>query len=175
MRIDTSVKNLATSSATCAPESFNTSAPTELRPLNLSRVLLSVTASPGVRAVNLTFNDRILAVHLYAKTAYMAAVARGVECAINDKELKHVAWLLTRLMDRLGAAVRSRYYTYTGPVEVSNDAVRYRPYISPTSTAEVVLSGGTAKVVAGDYRKRFRTSVDVAGMLRRYLEYLEKC
>jgi hypothetical protein len=139
----------------------------------LSRVLLSVTASPGVRALTLTFNDRILAVHLYAKTAYMAAVARGMERVINDEELKHAAWLLTRLMDRLGAAVRSRYYTYTGPVEVLDNAVRYRPYVSPTSTAEVVLSGGTARVVAGDYRRKFRTGVDVAGVLRRYLDYLQ--
>jgi len=138
-------------------------------------VLLSVTASPGVRALTLTFNDRILAVHLYAKTAYMAAVARGVECIINDEELKHAAWLLTRLMDRLGAAVRSRYYTYTGPVEALDHAVRYRPYVSPTSTAEVVLSGGTARVMAGDYRKKFRTKIDVAGVLKRYLKYLENC
>ncbi len=138
-------------------------------------MLLSVTASPGVRALTLTFNDRILAVHLYAKTAYMAAVARGVECIIDDEELKHAAWLLTRLMDRLGAAVRSRYYTYTGPLETLDRAVRYRPYVSPTSTAEVVLSGGTARVIAGDYRKKFRTKIDVAGVLKRYLKYLENC
>lgn len=138
-------------------------------------MLLSVTASPGVRALTLTFNDRILAVHLYAKTAYMAAVARGVECTINDGELKHAAWLLTRLMDRLGAAVRSRYYTYTGPLEALDHAVRYRPYVSPTSTAEVVLSGGTARVIAGDYRKKYRTKIDVAGVLKRYLKYLENC
>lgn len=157
------------------PGSFSTNAQTESRRLSLSRALLSVTASPGVRAITLTLHDKILAVHLYANTAYMAVVGRGVECLINDEELKNAARLLSRLMDRLGAAVKSRYYTYSGPVEVVGDGVRYRPYVTPTSTAEIVLSGGTARVVAGDYRKKFRTRHDVAGVLKRYIEYLEKC
>lgn len=105
----------------------------------------------------------------------MAVVGRGVECLINDEELKNTARLLSRLMDRLGAVIKSRYYTYTGPVEVVGDEVRYRPYVTPTSTAEIVISGGTARVVAGEYRKKFRTRLDVAGVLTRYLEYLEKC
>jgi hypothetical protein len=45
--------------------------------------------------------------------------------------------------------------------------------VSPTSTAEVVLSGGTARIVAGDYRRKFRTRIDVAGVLRRYLDNLQ--
>lgn len=105
----------------------------------------------------------------------MAVVGRGVECLINDEELKNAARLLSRLMDRLGAAVKSRYYTYTGPIELVGDGVRHRPYVTPTSTAEIVLSGGAARVVAGDYRKKFRTRLDVAGVLKRYIEYLEKC
>jgi hypothetical protein len=117
---------------------------------------LSVTASPGVRAITLTLHDKILAVHLYANTAYMAVVGRGVECLINDEELKNAARLLSRLMDRLGAAVKSRYYTYTGPIEVVGNEVRYRPYVTPTSTAEIVLRGGTARVAAGTWPECLR-------------------
>jgi hypothetical protein len=53
--------------------------------------------------------------------------------------------------------------------------VVYRPYVSPTSTAEVVLSGKTARVASGEFRRRFSTSLDVGAVLRRYLELLEKC
>jgi hypothetical protein len=175
MKTDTSARSMGMYSATYAPGNSSTNAQTESRRLSLSKALLSVTASPGVRAITLTLHDKILTVYLYANTAYMAVVGRGVECLINDEELKNAARLLSRLMDRLGAAVKSRYYTYTGPIEVAGDEVRYRPYVSPTSTAEIVLRGGTARVVAGDYKRKFRTRLDVAGVLKRYIEYLKKC
>ncbi|WP_148682344.1 hypothetical protein [Pyrobaculum neutrophilum] len=141
----------------------------------MSNILLSITASPGVRAVTVTLGDRALAVHLYAKTAYIAAVARGVECRFEDGDLKRAAWLLAKLMDRVGRALKSRYYTYTGPLEVVEEAVRYRPYVSPTSTVEITLSGGRAAVVGGEFRRRFRTDVDVGGVLKKYIELLASC
>jgi hypothetical protein len=138
-------------------------------------VLLSITASPGVRSITITSGDRVLALHMYARSTYGAVVARGRECLVGGEDLRRAAWLLTRLMDRVGELLKSRYYTYTGPLEVVGDRVVYRPYVSPTSTAEVVLSGKTARVASGEFRRRFSTSLDVGAVLRRYLELLEKC
>jgi len=135
-------------------------------------VYLSITASPGVRGITITRGDRILVVHLYAKSVYMAVVSRGCERVLADEELKRAAWLLTRLMDRVGRLVKSRYYTYTGPLEVREGEVVFRPYVAPTSAVEVVLRGGKAAVFAGEWRRRFRTGVDVAAALKRGLELL---
>lgn len=156
-------------------EKCSTSAPTATRLLSLSRVLLSVTASPGVRGISITAEGKILVSHLYAKSAYAAVLTRGVECLVDGEDLKKATWLLTRLMDRVGALVKSRYYTYTGILEVANDAVIYKPYVSPTSTVEVVLSGKSARVKAGDLRKRYSTSIDVGAVLKKYLTRLEEC
>jgi hypothetical protein len=138
-------------------------------------VLLSITASPGVRSITITSGDRALALHMYANCTYGAVVSRGRECLIGGEDLKKAAWLLTRLMDKVGKLLKSRYYTYTGPLEVVGDRVVYKPYVSPTSIAEIVLSEKTARVSSGEFRRKFKTSLDVGAVLRKYLELLEKC
>ncbi|ABL88106.1 conserved hypothetical protein [Pyrobaculum islandicum DSM 4184] len=143
--------------------------------MNASKLLLSITASPGVKALTITAGDKALAVHMYAKSSYVAVVTRNTECKIDDETLRKVAWLLVKLMDRVGKAVKSRYYTYTGPLEIKGDVIKYTPYISPTSTAEIVMSGGRAIVIVGEFRKKYRTGVEVAEILKKYIEYLEMC
>lgn len=155
--------------------SFSIGVQTAIPRWSLSRVLLSITASPGVRSITITWGDRILALHMYARSTYGAVVARGRECLVAGEDLRRAAWLLTRLMDRVSELLKSRYYTYTGPLEVAEDRVVYRPYVSPTSTAEIVLSGRLAMAVSGEFRRRFSTSLEVGAVLRRYLEVLEKC
>ncbi|MEZ0318383.1 MAG: hypothetical protein ABWK05_00090 [Pyrobaculum sp.] len=135
---------------------------------------LSVTASPGVRGFTITAVDKILAVHLYAKSSYMALVARGSEYLIYDDQLKKTAWLLSRLMDRIGKETKSRYYTYTGPLEVRTSGLWYKPYISPTSTAEVVIRGRWAKVSAGDWKKKFAAGLDVEAVLKEWIRKLQE-
>lgn len=134
---------------------------------------LSITASPGVRGFTITAGDRILAVHLYAKSAYMAVVGRGWERVVDDEQLKKAAWLLSRLMDRVGRETKSRYYTYTGPLEVRINGLWYKPYISPTSTAEVVIRGRAARVSAGDWKKKFAAGLDVEAVLKKWVKVLQ--
>lgn len=136
---------------------------------------LTVTASPGVRGITVTLGDRLLVVHLYGGVVFMAGVSRGSVCVFNDEELKKAAWLLTRLMDKVGELAKSRYYTFTGPVEFAGGVVKYRPYVTPTSTAEIILSGGVAKAKVGDVKKKFKTGVDVSRVLERYVDYAKKC
>ncbi|AAL64996.1 hypothetical protein PAE3550 [Pyrobaculum aerophilum str. IM2] len=142
---------------------------------NLSKTLLSITSSPGVRAITITAGDRILASHLYAKSSYAAVVTRERECVITSEELKKATWLLSRLMDRVGSAVKSRYYTYTGPLEISTEGVIFKPYVTPTSTAEIIFTGKFARVKAGDFKKKYRTSIEIGEVLRRHVQLLENC
>jgi hypothetical protein len=136
-------------------------------------VLLSVTSSPGVKAIALVLQDRALLVHLYSNGAYMAVVSRGLECRIDDKRLKRATWLLARLMERLAKRLKSRYYTFTGELSVEGDHAVYRPYILPSLTVDVILRGNTAVVQAGDFRARYRTTLDLAGVLVEYARLLE--
>lgn len=136
-------------------------------------MLLTITASPGVRALNITADDKLLAVHFYRKETYMALVAKGREEPINDEELKKAAMLMGKLMDKLARELDSRYYTFTGPLEMHGEVIVYKPYVTPTSTALIELRGKTARVSAGDYRRKFRASVDLTAILRRYVEILK--
>ncbi len=136
---------------------------------------LSITASPGVRGISITARDRILAVHLYGGVVFSAAVARGSVCPISDEDLKKTAWLLSKLMDKVGELAKSRYYTFTGPLEFLEDVVKFRPYINPTATVEIELRGRVAVAYIGDVKKKFRTRVDISNVLKKYVEFLKKC
>ncbi len=135
---------------------------------------LTVTSSPGVRGISITSRDRILVVHLYAGSVYVAAVAQNRECLADSREFEKAAWLLTRLMDRVGKLAKSRYYTYTGVLELG-DVLRYRPYVTPTSMVEIAIDRNIAVVEGGGFRRRYRTAVDVASVLRSAVEFMEKC
>ncbi|MFN3804055.1 MAG: hypothetical protein ACK4SY_03270 [Pyrobaculum sp.] len=137
-------------------------------------MLLTVTTSPGVRGVAITTSDRMLAIHLYAGGFYAAVVSRGRECLLEGGEYRKAAWLMTRLMDRVGKLAKSRYYTYTGPLGLG-EVLRYRPYVTPTSTVEIVIDRNMAVVRGEDFRKRYRASLDLVHIFKRGVELMERC
>ncbi|MFN7106542.1 MAG: hypothetical protein ACK4M3_08205 [Pyrobaculum sp.] len=137
-------------------------------------MLLTITTSPGVRGIAVTTSDRILAIHLYAGGFYGAVVSRGRECLLEGVEYRKAAWLITRLMDRVGELAKSRYYTYTGPLELG-EVLRYRPYVTPTSTVEIVIERNKAVVYGGDFKKRYRTGLDLVYVFKKGVELMERC
>lgn len=137
--------------------------------------LLSVVVSPFVKSLFLVDGDAAYLLQYYgeSKTLYSAIVARGSEERIGDEEVLRVGRVLTRLMALIGKATRSRYYSYTGPLQVEERRLVYRPYISPTTTARIYIEGNRIVADAGDvFKKKIRTHVDVEKTLRGILDKL---
>lgn len=136
-------------------------------------MLLSITVSPGVKSLALSCGGAAAFIQLYGEAVYAALVSRGREAPLDDREAVAAARALVRLMDMVGRASGSRYYTFTGPLEIG-DHVVFRPYVAPTSTARVEIRGRKARfeVSEAGVRRRGRAKVDLQSALTRLAKAL---
>jgi len=125
---------------------------------------MSIVTSPRLYALDVTEGGRLISVVVSSLTKYVLYVEPGYAAELEWPESMRVAAALARLMGRIGELTKSDYYTYTGPVEASADAIIFRPFISTTQQIEVVIRGGVAEVPA--IRRRFRTGLDVGSVIR---------
>ncbi|WP_237698245.1 hypothetical protein [Thermoproteus uzoniensis] len=134
--------------------------------------MLSVVVSPYVRSISL-IGDRaafLMQYHLETKSLYSAVVGKESEEKIDDEEVARAGRVLARLMSLIAKATKSRYYSYTGPLQVEERRLVFRPYISPTSTARIYIEGNRIVADAGDvFKKKIRTKTDVEKALRTIL------
>lgn len=137
-------------------------------------MLLSITVSPGVKALALSCRGSAALVQMYGEAVYAAVVSRWREVPLEDREALAAAKALVRLMDAVGRAAGSRYYTFTGPLELGERVV-YRPYVAPTSTATVEIRGRRVRVEVSDVgvRRKGRAKVELQAALARLAKALD--
>jgi hypothetical protein len=139
--------------------------------------LLSVVVSPYVVSISLIGDEAafLMQYHRETKSVYSAVVGRGREERIDDEDVARSGRILARLMSLIAKATKSRYYSYTGPLQVEERRLVFRPYISPTSTARIYIEGPRIVADAGDaFRKRIRAKTDVENALRVILNKVRK-
>lgn len=137
--------------------------------------LLSIVTSPYVKSITLIKGGRAFLLQYYpnSRDIYTAVVAKGKEEIIDDEGVIKAARALTKLMRFVGKAVKSRYYSFTGTIKAEGDALLFKPYISPTSTAIIAIRGNRIIVeVPGVLKKKLEARVDVAAAIRYILKRL---
>ncbi|MFB6490591.1 MAG: hypothetical protein TU35_004990 [Thermoproteus sp. AZ2] len=137
--------------------------------------LLSIVTSPYVKSITLIKGGKAFLLQYYpgSRDIYAAVVAKGREERIDDEGVVKAARALTKLMRFIGKAVKSRYYSFTGTIKAEGEALVFKPYISPISTALVAIRGNRIVVeVPNVLKKRLEARVDVAAAIRYILRRL---
>lgn len=138
--------------------------------------LLSVVVSPFVKSISIIGKGSafLLQYHHETRSFYSAFVGKGREERLVDEDVVRAGRILAKLMSLIGKATRSRYYSFTGQVQVEERRIVYRPYVSPTTTARIYIEGNKIAADVGDvFRKKIRTRVDVEKALRAILSRLD--
>ncbi len=138
--------------------------------------LLSIVVSPFVKSISIIGKSAafLLQYHHETKSSYSALVGKGLEERVINEDVVRAGRILARLMSLIGRATKSRYYSFTGQIQLEERRIVYRPYISPTTTARIYIEGNKIIVDAGDaFRKKIRTRVDVEKTLRAILSKLD--